>query len=289
VQGLQCELLADPESLDLELPVADALHEEGQRLGTIVLLDVSGSGELKHEPDEVTEVLLEESGLAAKESLEDLEGLHGVLLVTLIDGLLQDGNHLGDSLLESSQGLGVLLRLEKHGHAAETNEGVDPDIGALRVLNGLAEEAVQVGGLSGERVASLLECCPDDERSNFPVLCGAAGGGLVQVAGQVSPLSILEVLRGDRSNDAGSRVPCELLLLVQCELQQLVAEGGLLVFGQRDPVLDNKLAGLDSGELLQTLVGVPAENLEKSIEGGGRVVVVLVQGSRGIFDNVSVS
>jgi hypothetical protein len=54
-------------------------------------------------------------------------------------------------------------------------------------------------------------------------------------------------------------------------------------------VLDNKLAGLDSGELLQTLVGVPAENLEKSIEGGGRVVVVLVQGSRGIFDNVSVS
>jgi hypothetical protein len=53
-------------------------------------------------------------------------------------------------------------------------------------------------------------------------------------------------------------------------------------------VLDNKLAGLDSGELLQTLVGVPAENLEKGIEGGGRVVVVLVQSSRGIFDNVSV-
>lgn len=54
-------------------------------------------------------------------------------------------------------------------------------------------------------------------------------------------------------------------------------------------MFDNKLAGLDSGELLQTLIGVPAEDLEKSIEGGGRVVVVLVQSSRGIFDNVSVS
>jgi len=54
-------------------------------------------------------------------------------------------------------------------------------------------------------------------------------------------------------------------------------------------VLDNKLAGLDSGELLQTLIRVPAEDLKEGIEGGRRVVVVLVQGSRGIFDNVSVS
>jgi hypothetical protein len=54
-------------------------------------------------------------------------------------------------------------------------------------------------------------------------------------------------------------------------------------------VLDNKLTGLDSSELLQTLVGVPAENLKKGIKGSGRVVVVLVQSNRGILDNFGVS
>ena len=54
-------------------------------------------------------------------------------------------------------------------------------------------------------------------------------------------------------------------------------------------MLDNELAGLDGGELLQALVGVAAENLEQGIERCGRVVVVLVQSSRGILDDVGVS
>ena len=289
VQGLQGKLLTDLESLDLELPVADTLHQEGQRLGTVVILDVGGGRELEHKPDKIAEVLLEQSRLAAEQGLEDLEGLHGVLLVTLVDGLLQDSDHGGDGLLESSKRLGILLRLKEHSHAAQTNQGVDPDIGALGVLDGLAKQVVEVSWLTREGITSLLECCPDDKSADFPVLCGAAGGGLVQVARQISPLAIFEVLGGDRSDDAGGRVPCQLLVLVQCELQQLVAERGLLILGKRGPVLDNKLPGLDGSKLLQALVRVPTENLKQSIQGSGRVVVVLVQCSRGILDNISVS
>jgi hypothetical protein len=212
-----------------------------------------------------------------------------VLLVALVNGLLQDSDHGGDGLLEGSEGLGILLRLEEHSHAAQTNEGVNPDIGALRVLNGLAEQAVEVGWLAREGIASLLKRGPDDECSNLPVLCGAAGGGLVQVARQISPLAIFEVLSGDGSDDTGSGVPCQLLVLIQCELQQLVAERGLLVLGQRSPVLDDKLPSLDGSELLQALVRVPAKNLKQGIQGSRRVVVALVQSSRGILDNLSVS
>jgi hypothetical protein len=42
----------------------------------------------------------------------------------------------------------------------------------------------------------------------------------------------------------------QLGLLVQSELQELVAQRHLLVVGKRSPVLDNELAGLDGGELL---------------------------------------
>lgn len=54
-------------------------------------------------------------------------------------------------------------------------------------------------------------------------------------------------------------------------------------------MLDNQLAGLDSGELLQALVRMPAKNLQEGIERSGRVVVVLVQSSRGVLDNIGVS
>ena len=102
-------------------------------------------------------------------------------------------------------------------------------------------------------------------------------------------MPVLEVLCGNLGNDASSRVASQLGLLVQSELQELVAQRHLLVVGKRSPVLDNELAGLDGGELLQALVGVAAENLEQGIERCGRVVVVLVQSRRGVLDNVGVS
>lgn len=159
-------------------------------------------------------MLLEQGRFAAEQSLEDLERLHGVLLIALIDGLLENSNHGRDRLLEGIEGLGILLGLEEHGHTAQTDQGIDPDIGALWVLDGLAEEAVEVGLLAGERVASLLKCGPDDECSHLPVSCSGAGRSLVQVTRQISPLSVFEVLSSDRRNNTGSRVPGQLGLLV---------------------------------------------------------------------------
>ena len=115
-----------------------------------------------------------------------------------------------------------------------------------------------------------------------------AGGGLVQVARQITPLAILKVLRCNRSNDAGSRVPGQCVVLVQSELEKLVAERGLLVRRQISPVLGDELPRLDRSKLAELRLGVAAEDLKESIERGGGVVVVLVEGRGGRLDTLRV-
>ena len=149
--------------------------------------------------------------------------------------------------MEHGKSLGVLFRLQEHCEAAETQQRVDPDVDALGVLDGSAEELVEIGGLAGEGIASGLESCPDDVGANFPVSCVLACGSLVQVAGQVGPLSILKVLGCDGGDDTSRRVPGQRNLLVKSELEKLVAERRLLVIGQIGPMPCDELPGLDSG------------------------------------------
>jgi hypothetical protein len=288
VKSLQGQLLTALQALDLELPVADALHEECKSLGAVVVLDRSRRGKLEHELDEIAKVLGQKSGFAAKQGLENLESLHGVVLITLVNGSLEDGNHGGDSLLEESERLGVLIRLQKHGQTAQAKHGVGPDIGTLGVLDGLAEQVVQVRRLAGEGITSLLKCCPNDVCANLPVAGSCAGGSLVKVAGQISPLSVLEILSRNGGDDAGGRVPGQCDILVQCELEELVAESILLVRRESSPVPDSKLPGLNGSQLTEVGPGVSAKDLQESIKRGGRTVVVLVQRSRGILDNLGV-
>lgn len=115
-----------------------------------------------------------------------------------------------------------------------------------------------------------------------------AGGSLVQVARQISPLAILKVLRRNGRNDAGSRVPGQCVVLVQSELEKLVAERALLVRGQVGPVLGDELPSLNGRQLAQLRLGMTAKNLKEGIERGGGVVVVLVKGRSGRLDTLRV-
>jgi hypothetical protein len=83
-------------------------------------------------------------------------------------------------------------------------------------------------------------------------------------------------------------VPGQCDVLVQCELEELVAESILLVRRESSPVLDSKLPGLNGSQLTEVGPGVSAKDLQESIKRGGRTVVVLVQRSRGILDNLGV-
>ena len=220
--------------------------------------------------------------------MEDLESLHGVVLVSLVDGGLENSNLRRNSLLEESKRLGVLIRLQEHCQTAQTEQGVGPDIGALGVLDGLAEQVVQVRRLAGEGITGLLERCPDDVCADLPVTGGRAGGSLVKVAGQISPLSVLEILSRNGGDDASSRVPCQGDILVQCELEKLVAKSVLLVRRESSPMLDSELPGLNGSQLTEVGPGVSAKDLQESIKRGRRTVVVLVQSSRGILHNLGV-
>jgi hypothetical protein len=83
-------------------------------------------------------------------------------------------------------------------------------------------------------------------------------------------------------------VPGQCDVLVQCELEELVAESILLVRRESSPVLDSKLPGLNGSQLTEVGPGVSAKDLQEGIKRGGRTVVVLVQRSRGILDNLGV-
>jgi hypothetical protein len=63
-------------------------------------------------------------------------------------------------------------------------------------------------------------------------------------------------------------VPSQLGGFVECVLEKLVAKSILLVLRKSSPVLNDKLPGLNGSQLLQTIVGVPAKNLEQGIERG---------------------
>jgi hypothetical protein len=161
-------------------------------------------------------------------------------------------------MLEHGKGLRVLIWFQEHCQAAQTQQGVDPDFSALGVLDGGAEEFVQVGRLAREGIAGRLKRCPDDVCTNLPVSCVLACGCLVQVARQVGPLSIFEVLGRDGGNDTGSGVPGQGVVFVQCELKQLVAERGLLFSRQVRPVLGHKLSRLNCCQLAELWLGMPA-------------------------------
>jgi hypothetical protein len=83
-------------------------------------------------------------------------------------------------------------------------------------------------------------------------------------------------------------VPCQCDILVQCELEELVAESVLLVRRKSSPVLDSELPGLNGSQLTEVGPGVSAKDLQEGIKRGGRTVVVLVQSSRGILHNLGV-
>jgi hypothetical protein len=110
----------------------------------------------------------------------------------------------------------------------------------------------------------------------------------VEVAGQVSPLAVLEVLGRDGGNDAGSRMPGQCDLFVEGELEELVAQRVLLVIRQTGPVPCDKLPSLDGSQLAKPRRGVPAKNLKEGIERRRRAVVALVERGSGGLDTLRV-
>jgi hypothetical protein len=110
----------------------------------------------------------------------------------------------------------------------------------------------------------------------------------MQEARQIGPFAVFEVLRGNGGDDTGGGVPGQGVVLVQGELEQLVAERAFLIRRQACPMPCDKLPRLNCGQLAQLRLGVPAEDLEESIERGRRAIVALVEGGGGRFDTLGV-
>lgn len=288
LEGLEGHLFANAQTLDLELAVADALHQVGESLGAVVVVDGGGARQLKHELDQVTEVLLQQSRLAAQERLEDLEGLQSMVLVAVVDKLLQDIDHGGNRVLELGEGLRVLLGVQKHGEAAQTKHRVDADLGTLGVLDGVIEQLVQLSDLAGVGIADGLERGPHDEGADLAVADVGRGACLLEEAGQVSPLAVFEVDGGNGRDNTGGGVAGEGGIVVKRRLEELIAQRNLLVLGETGPVPANELAGLDGGELTQLRLRVAAYDLEQRIERRGRGIVLLVERCGGRLDTLRV-
>ena len=229
-----------------------------------------------------------EGRLVREETVEDVKGLHGVLLVVVLDGLLEDLDHAGDGVLEALQGLDVLIGVEDHDELGEGQHGVGADLDGLGVLDGLVEQLKHLRHVLLEGVGRGLEQGVDDVDTDLTVPRNVAGGSLLEHARQLTPLSILKVELGNSRNDASLAVSCELLLLVGGALEKRVTKSGLLVLGDGGPVLSDQLAGLDGSQLAQDGVLVGCEDVDEGSQGLRGGVVGLVKLAGGSLDLLGV-
>lgn len=282
------ELLTDAETLNLELAVSDSLHEERQSLGTRVVVDFGVGRKLHHELHEVAEVGVEESRLVAEQLVEDLESLHGAVLLTVVNSLLQNADHVRDGVLEGLERLRVLVGVQNHTDLRKSEHCVDSDLSVLGVLDGLCEELEHSAHVLLEHVGHGLEECVDDVDTDFAVAGGLGGRGSLEEVGEVLPLAVCKVDLGDRGNNAGLGVAGKRLLLTESGLQELFADLGLLVVGKVEPMSLDELAGLDSGQLAEVGALVRDQDVKQRGERSGRRVVVLVQGGSCRLDTLGV-
>jgi hypothetical protein len=278
------ELLTETHALDLELAVLDTLHQEADGLSADVLVSLSVGGNLVHEDDQVLEVDSEEGGVQAEQGLEDLKGLHDTVLLVLVDGILEDSDHGGNHLLESLDGGDILLGVKVVGKLAQSQEGVDADLGALGVTDGLVEQGEQVLELLLEALTESLKNGEQDVDGNGPLVLVAAVSGLQEDVGQISPLAVLEINLGNSRDDPGDGVTDKILALAHGSTKQLLPNLRLLSRGNLQPVLLDETTGLDGGQLTEVGVLMAGSDLDEEDKGLRLAVELFLQDAGGFLD-----
>ena len=71
-------LFSHLEALDLEFAVPNALHQEAEGLAPCLVVNLGFRRDLHEEVEQITEMLVEKSGLIGEELVEDVEGLHAM-------------------------------------------------------------------------------------------------------------------------------------------------------------------------------------------------------------------
>lgn len=223
--------------LDLHAAVANALDEEGQGLGSGVVLGVGVGTKLNHELEQIPEVDGEERGVVGDEGVEDFEDDLVALLILGLDGSLEDVNQARNEALHGLEGLGILLGLDDHEDGTNSADDVDADLLALRVLNAGLEELKELVGVVAEVGRVLLEHGVEEERTDL-----ASNDIVVVVEGQklseeVLTLAILHVGADDAGDETGERVADTSRLLLEGALEKVVAGKLSLVLSSLLPVL----------------------------------------------------
>ena len=278
------ELLTKAHTLDLQLAILDALHQEADSLGTGILVGIGVGGNLIHEDDQILKVHGHQGRVTTQEGLEDLEALHDAVLVTLIDGLLQNSDHGGQDLLESLDGSHVLLRVEVHAELAQREEGVDTDLFALGVADGLAEQIEQVLVLLLQTLAERLQNREENVDGNTTLVLVSAVAGLEQQVGQFGPLAIVQVDLGDGRDHTSDGVTDKVGRLAHGSTEQLLADLRLLTGLDGNPVLVDKGPSLDGGELSEVGIFVSGSDLDEKDQGLGLVVELALENAGGLLD-----
>lgn len=182
-------------------------------------------------------------------------------------------------------------------HVSSLLDGSDTDGVALGINNGLLEELIQGSHVVHKEIGNDLKQGKENVGADFTVRGRGAAAGLAEERDQAGPLILGDVDVGYRRHDACHRVTHQfptsymsykplvsllwhILLLVQGDLQQLVANGFLSRGIDVGPPFADPLAQLDCGELSDLGQRRAANDLNEGRHTVGRTIVLRVKRRR---------
>ncbi|ROV92110.1 hypothetical protein VSDG_07545 [Cytospora chrysosperma] len=279
--------------LDLHAAIAHSLGQEGKSLAANLVVGVLvGSKIASHEGHQVPKVGTEKDRLVGEELLEDLKGLLGSLVIIVLDSILQDVDHGRNEVLDSSDDGIVLLGLDQHQHGANGHHGVDANVSALRILDGIGKEGEQLADLVGERSGIFLQDGVNDVGADLAVgnfggvACEGEEGGDQLWPGVVISIEVETCNAGD---NARLGVPGPGVLLLHCSLDKVLTDASLLVCGYFLPVFGHKSGSLNSGLLTEVDIVICADDLDKEEQRLRLGVEVLLELCRDGLDPLGIS
>ncbi|KUI69369.1 hypothetical protein VM1G_11649 [Cytospora mali] len=279
--------------LDLHAAVADGLGQEGKSLATNLVVGVLvGSKIAGHEGHQVPQVRAKKDWLVGKELLEDLKRLFGTLIVAVLNGILQHVDHGGDEVLDGRHDCLVLLGLNQHQDGTNRHHGVNADVSALRVLDGIGKEGKQLANLVGKGRRVFLQNGIDYVGADLAMgnIGGVAGKG-EERRDKFWPRVLIgvQIEAGNTGDDARLRVPAPGVLLFHSSLDQMLTDAGLLLSGYLLPVFWNESGSLDGGLLAKVDIVICADDLDKEEQRLGLRVEVLLELRRDGLDPLGIS
>lgn len=253
-------------ALDLHATTTDSLDEEGQRLGSCILLDVSVGSHAHHKVNEITEVVAKERRVVSDVAVEDFENDLVALLVLSLNGGLEDVDHAGDERLHGLDSLGVAVGLNDQEDGTNGADDVDANLLAIRVLDAALEQLEKLVGVVAEVGWVVLKDGVENVGANLTSNNIVAGVELDKLLEEIITLAELHVSTNNGRDQASDGVADRRSGLFEGALNEMVASKRTLVLRNLLPMPQNKARALNGGELTDTAIFVCDSDLDEEEE-----------------------